>query len=45
MLESGFSQVQYLFSKHRNTSNIEYSDLWLKLTNLQTNIRDLFSVH
>ena len=43
MVESGFNYVHYLLSKQRNALNIEYSDMWLKLTNLQANIYDLLS--
>ena len=34
-----------LFTKQRSTLNIECSDLWLKHTNLQTNICDLFNAY
>ena len=45
IVESGFSNMNYLLSKQRSTLNIECDYLQFKFTNLQPNINDLQWTH
>ena len=45
IVESRFSHVHYSLSKQRSTLNIQNPNLRLKITNLQSNIRDPLSMH